>query len=458
MAHQRTPTGETHEVGITDVFFSATDRRGVLEHANELFVRFSRYDRSALLGAPHSLVRHPDVPGAVFHTMWRELRAGRPFAGHLTNLAADGSAYSVYATVTPLRGGGYLSVRIRPMNESRLAQTRSWYRDLTAYESGLRAAGVSKRDAAAQGAERFERIVTDTGYASLTAFQHHALPQEIDRYERRADPVPARPGARGEVADLLRIVVEIDGALSAWSLRQRRLAVLSESLQRAGDHLQRELDAAARTVTRVTELSGRNRDPKFFEPLGVWAQMQSLIRGYIVKLIGDLTRLDTHSAENRFRIALAKLHTRMMAAFAAELIDAPQRDETQAAAIALLAESLRSALAEMGTNSIAHRSITSTTVGAIAKSAAVIEIPRKLLSEWQQQLADTELSPELRELADDVAASVAALAESLTELRGIVKLCGEIGDGDDPAELIALIGRMDAVTGQRTEHAPRRGA
>lgn len=107
------PTGAQHDVGIDDMFFSTTDSRGVIDRANSVFVRLSRYGRDELLGAPHNIIRHPVMPGGAFLAMWNALEAGEPFAAYVHNLAADGSTYDVFATITPL-DEGYLSVRIRP--------------------------------------------------------------------------------------------------------------------------------------------------------------------------------------------------------------------------------------------------------------------------------------------------------------------------------------------------------
>lgn len=438
------PTGKIHEVGIADVFFSTTDQRGIIEHANELFVEFSRYDRGTLLGSPHSMVRHPGMPGAVFHAMWAELQAGRPFAGHVTNLAADGSAYSVYATVTPLSNGGYLSVRTRPMDEAQTAFANGLYRELAAFEAELREAGVAKREAAAQSAARLEGFLTEAGYSSVAALQQHTLPREIAKFERRSEPLPQRPEATGDLADQLNTVSAVDRALSSWSLHQQHLATLSASLRRVSTQLQYELDSTSQNIELITTMAATTAEPAaLFEPLTIWAQMQGLIQSYIVELIAVLEKLDENSAENRFRVALAKLHTRMMASFSAELIDSGQRDETQTAAISLLAESLRLGLTEMGEHSIAHRALTAKTVAAITKSVSVLAIPRELLLSWQQQVAALQLSPEMRQLAEDVTASIGKLGDTLAELRRVVELCSEIGNGDDPAEILDLIAGIE---------------
>lgn len=111
----RIPTGDVHEVPVEDLFFSTTDAKGIIDEGNEVFTRNSRFSREQLLGAPHNLIRHPDMPAAVFHVMWAMLAAGQPVCAYVKNLAADGSTYRAFATVVPI-GDRYLSVRSRPCN------------------------------------------------------------------------------------------------------------------------------------------------------------------------------------------------------------------------------------------------------------------------------------------------------------------------------------------------------
>lgn len=114
LAQHPTPTGAEHQVGVNELFFSTTNRVGVIEEANSVFVRLSGYDRDELLGAPHNIIRHPMMPGGAFRVMWDTLATGEPFGAYVHNMAHNGSRYDVFATITPLRGG-YLSVRTRPM-------------------------------------------------------------------------------------------------------------------------------------------------------------------------------------------------------------------------------------------------------------------------------------------------------------------------------------------------------
>ena len=109
-----TPSGLFHDVPIEDLFFSTTDAKGVIDEANEVFARNSRYERSELLGAPHNIIRHPDMPGAVFKATWDLLGAGHPVCAYVKNLARDGSTYWAFATIVPIAGRFLSKPRSQP--------------------------------------------------------------------------------------------------------------------------------------------------------------------------------------------------------------------------------------------------------------------------------------------------------------------------------------------------------
>lgn len=97
---------------------SRTDVDGVITHANESFVTMSGYTREEIIGAPQSILRHPDMPAAAFADLWDTLKAGNKWYGYVKNLKKDGGYYWVYATAIPnIRNGvvqGYSSVRREP--------------------------------------------------------------------------------------------------------------------------------------------------------------------------------------------------------------------------------------------------------------------------------------------------------------------------------------------------------
>ncbi|WP_404365009.1 methyl-accepting chemotaxis protein [Marinobacter sp.] len=97
---------------------TTTDLNGVIGHCNDEFEKISGFSRDELIGANHNLIRHPDVPPAVFGHMWETLQKGRPWMGVVKNRAKNGDHYWVNAYVTPIyengKKTGYESVRSKP--------------------------------------------------------------------------------------------------------------------------------------------------------------------------------------------------------------------------------------------------------------------------------------------------------------------------------------------------------
>lgn len=97
---------------------STTDPQGIITHVNRSFIEMSGYTEEELVGAPHSILRHPDMPPAAFKGLWETLAAGEKWQGYVKNLRKDGGFYWVKATVIPnIRNGrlvGYTSVRRKP--------------------------------------------------------------------------------------------------------------------------------------------------------------------------------------------------------------------------------------------------------------------------------------------------------------------------------------------------------
>ncbi len=112
---------------------SRTDLNGIITHANDPFVDMSGYTREELIGAPHCILRHPDMPAAGFQDLWNTLMQKKKWHGYVKNLRKDGGFYWVYATVIPnIRNGqvsGYTSVRRRP-SKTKVKEAEALYKTL----------------------------------------------------------------------------------------------------------------------------------------------------------------------------------------------------------------------------------------------------------------------------------------------------------------------------------------
>ena len=135
-------TGQVREVAVQDLFFSTTDRKGLIRSGNQIFVRVSAYPLEALLGAPHNVIRHPDMPRAVFKLLWDTLTKGDEIFAYVLNMAKSGDHYWVFAHVTPTftRDGGITGFHSnRRVPEKRaLDAIKPIYASLKAIEDGAR--------------------------------------------------------------------------------------------------------------------------------------------------------------------------------------------------------------------------------------------------------------------------------------------------------------------------------
>lgn len=109
-------TGKEHIFPAHFQLISSTDTRGIITHCNQEFTQVSGFSADELIGSPHNIVRHPDMPSAVYKTMWQTLKAGKPWMGVVKNRCKNGDHYWVSAYVTPIKDGdttvGYESVRV----------------------------------------------------------------------------------------------------------------------------------------------------------------------------------------------------------------------------------------------------------------------------------------------------------------------------------------------------------
>ena len=140
------------------VLVSTTDVQGRITHCNRAFVDISGYAYDELLGQPHHLVRHPDMPADAFADLWSTIGRGRAWSGLVKNRCKNGDHYWVQANVSPVmehgKPVGYMSVRLRPTREqvaaaealyARLAEEkRSGRRSFRLHAGGVR--GVGWRD------------------------------------------------------------------------------------------------------------------------------------------------------------------------------------------------------------------------------------------------------------------------------------------------------------------------
>ena len=131
MRNNQPVTHREHQFPDGVTLMSTTDTQSHIKYANEAFVEVSGYEREEILGQPHNLVRHPDMPPEAFADMWATLKAGQSWTALVKNRRKNGDHYWVRANAAPVsRNGaviGYMSVRTKPQADE-VAAAEDLYR------------------------------------------------------------------------------------------------------------------------------------------------------------------------------------------------------------------------------------------------------------------------------------------------------------------------------------------
>jgi PAS domain S-box-containing protein len=134
------------EMKENDFIVSKTDTKGRITYVNKIFMTMAEYSEEELLGKPHNIIRHPDMPKAVFKLLWDRIQNKEEIFAYVLNKTKNGNTYWVYANVTAsldVNGSiiGYFSVRRKPSSKG-LSIIEPLYRQmLQAERSGGMAAG-----------------------------------------------------------------------------------------------------------------------------------------------------------------------------------------------------------------------------------------------------------------------------------------------------------------------------
>ena len=152
---------ENYEQNNGAILITRTDAHGIITHTNRIFTEVCGYSAQELIGAPHYIIRHPDMPRAAFREMWQTVTQGKEWHGYVK----DGRYYWVYATIVPIIEGGRLtgctSAR-RKVDAATIGQYEALYRNMRHQESLDDAAGVAENPAPAGKGGLFARLRRQT--------------------------------------------------------------------------------------------------------------------------------------------------------------------------------------------------------------------------------------------------------------------------------------------------------
>lgn len=158
-----TPTKTERTFGEDEIIVSKTDLKGRITYANDVFCRVGMYSERELIGQPHSILRHPDMPRCVFQLLWETIADGREIFAYVKNLAKNGDYYWVFAHVTPSYNAqgaidAYHSNRRRP-DAAAVQRIAPIYAALLAEE----ARHADRKQGQAAGFALLQKTLTDIG-------------------------------------------------------------------------------------------------------------------------------------------------------------------------------------------------------------------------------------------------------------------------------------------------------
>lgn len=156
-------TGVERHFDEDDIIVSKTDLKGRIIYANDTFLNVAGYRERDILGQPHSIIRHPDMPRCVFALLWQTIEAGREIFAYVINRSANGDHYWVLANVTPTFGPdgkiiGYHSNRRVPRRDA-LEKVIPLYKTLCAEE----AKEANRKQGMARGIKMVGDLLADAG-------------------------------------------------------------------------------------------------------------------------------------------------------------------------------------------------------------------------------------------------------------------------------------------------------
>ncbi len=168
------PTDEEIRFSKNEIIVSKTDLKGRIEYVNDVFCRVSEMSTAEVVGQPHSIIRHPDMPRTVFQLLWDTIQKGEEIFAYVKNMSATGKYYWVIAHVTPTRDQygeitGFHSNRRVPSQRG-LDDIEPLYKELRKMEGaegnrkdGLANASRYLQDKFAKLGKTYEQFIWSTG-------------------------------------------------------------------------------------------------------------------------------------------------------------------------------------------------------------------------------------------------------------------------------------------------------
>lgn len=331
------PTSEERAFGIDELFFSTTDHKGIIHAGNRVFARVSGWSASELIGEPHNILRHPDMPRVVFKLLWDEIGAGRPIVAYVKNLSRTGAFYWVIACVIPIEGG-YLSVRFKP-SSAIFPIVEGLYAKLLIVEKEIEDAGGTRAQAMAASADVLTGALTGLGYNSYRDFMLAFVPEELksrdagmERAGLHRDAARAEGEAKTDIALIGRDIAAVGVFLHSEFGQVGEFVALGDTLVAKAEFV-RDLAKNVRLISQNVSISSRRRESAG-RPLAVVGDtirdLADRVGGLTVGLTDRIHRLSMALRDQAFRISMARLESQTAGAFVDEIRAQAQAQAQQA--------------------------------------------------------------------------------------------------------------------------------
>ena len=396
--------GNERRFGAEDLFFSTTDTKGVIRRTNRVFDSLSRYTTEELVGSPHNIIRHDDMPAGAFKLVWDELQQGRSSCIYVLNRAKDGLDYWVFATVVPL-ADGYLSVRVRPTNHAMFTPIKEIYSRVRAAERAYAEEGHGGREVAERGAALLTEELAELQYHDLHNFARAALPRELALLVVEGVRVPPRAESDNPMFAVLQAVAAIERDTDELIYQLGEYQELINGLGSWAGGVRSVINRANRVgvlMGEVTSPDGESSVPTVSERVKERsAQAVEVLR----QLNSSLVALYEAASEVRFRSSMMRLHTLMAGIFAAAVLDG---EEESADAIGDLAEAMLSDLESLVPSCQEAADLAERLEGDLRGVVSNLDRVKRPFQRWIRALQDEGAQA----LVDDVDAE-AALQEAV---------------------------------------------
>lgn len=311
------PVNSESSFEYDELFFSITDLKSNITFANEIFVRISKYKESEIIGQLHKIIRHPDMPRAVFEVFWDLLKSGKSVAAYVKNMAADGSYYWVMALAVPSKDG-YQSIRLKP-GSTLFTKVQNIYRETLEYEGELEKT-TDKKSALKASVEYLNKKIRDAGFENYESFMWEALQTEISNREEKLPSYSERIAAYKQYSidpsmlSLAEIMNDLFNSLNELSAIETGLIDHSDHIiQLSGSIILLALNAQVGSA----KMEGIDSSLSVIaEKMGEQATVGEEHLTKLQNMIGELKKL---TADVNFHIMYSKLQVEMTLNFLTEL-------------------------------------------------------------------------------------------------------------------------------------------